>query len=509
MLASPARRLLWTLALAPGASACDNDSPPRDASASPWVDAETNDAATELDASTRDGAVPDAGPRHDAGPSDGFTPWNGLGEGGVARAIGTEFSVFAQSLVSHHDGSSWLFWRSYPDPDFSSQTIRLEQFDADGRFVRASALSELDLDGVALRPDGSLIAWRNDCGPLQTERCFYREPAQGPVEEHRFSPAARSVIEYTLDWDGNLADDTLTMRQAYRVSSVVADAAGLYALMRDNSYVLQRFDGAYRSTVATELTPAVFPPEVPLDAPFEDLLRAGALARVTATELVLTDRGVVVAFAAARGVIAALNQAYGLALPLPEGPTCSDVVVVLVSADGTQRTYWSVPTPGCEALPKLAVVGQRAVVASWISVAKPPEPNDTAQYDIGISIVDLATGETSSRTLAWHEDDIAHSIAPCGENRVCLGGTTGARSVDTGSTVTYGKGFVLPLSLIGEPGVLWTLTSARHTVVHHVAPGPDDSVYFFATVNGPITHTADNDPSLGYNEGLLGKVRGL
>jgi hypothetical protein len=50
---------------------------------------------------------------------------------------------------------------------------------------------------------------------------------------------------------------------------------------------------------------------------------------------------------------------------------------------------------------------------------------------------------------------------------------------------------------------------ARHAEVHHVAPGPEDSLYFVATVNGPITHTADDDLSLGESEGLLGNVRRL
>jgi hypothetical protein len=160
-------------------------------------------------------------------------------------------------------------------------------------------------------------------------------------------------------------------------------------------------------------------------------------------------------------------------------------------------------------LPKLTVVGNHAVVSSVVQIAKPPEPNDTYQYDIGLGIVDLSTGQTISRLIAFEEDNWVNAIAPCGADRICVAGVTGSKSVDTGSTVTFGKGFVLPVSLTGEPGKLWLLTSPRHSEIEKLVPGRAGGVLFFATVNGPITHTADGDPWLGFNEGLLGVVEGI
>jgi hypothetical protein len=171
-------------------------------------------------------------------------------------------------------------------------------------------------------------------------------------------------------------------------------------------------------------------------------------------------------------------------------------------------TYFSVPSAECETLPRLTVVGQHAVVASLVSVAKAPEPNDTQQFDIGLAIVNLSTGKVVARTIALGEDDIVHSLAPCGTDRVCLAGTTGARSVDTGSTVTMGNGFVLPVSLEGEPATPWHVRSRRHSEIRHVATRPG-GLFFFGIVNGAITHTADSDPWLGFNEAILGTVGGI
>jgi hypothetical protein len=204
--------------------------------------------------------------------------------------------------------------------------------------------------------------------------------------------------------------------------------------------------------------------------------------------------------------VAALKQTHGLDWPLPR-LGCPDLLVARVPDDGGTPRLHGISTAECEHLPKLTVVGNHAVVASVLSVPKAPEPNDTSQYDIGVSIVDLTTGAVISRRFAFVEDDWVEAIAPCGPN-VCVAGTTGAKSVDTGSVVTYGTGFVLPVSLSGEPGKVWHVTSPRHAVIQHLAPGKE-GLLFFATVNGPITHTADQDPLLGFNEGLLGIVGGI
>ena len=171
--------------------------------------------------------------------------------------------------------------------------------------------------------------------------------------------------------------------------------------------------------------------------------------------------------------------------------------------DGTLNGT-SIPTPECEALPVLSVVDGHAVVTAWVATPTiPPAPNDTSQYDIGLSVLDLSSSSVVHEIISMNEDDIVEALAPCGNGEVCLAGTTGTRSVDTGSRVTDGDGFVLPVSLSDTRGTRWTLHSERNSEVELLAPRADGSVLFFASSDGPITHT---DPTLRYNRGLLGVV---
>jgi hypothetical protein len=216
----------------------------------------------------------------------------------------------------------------------------------------------------------------------------------------------------------------------------------------------------------------------------------------------------VVAATAGRGTFAAFKAWANVDLPVPADPRCPDVVVGHFPDDGMPARYFGIPTPECEYLTELTVVGRHAVVASVVAIPKEPEPNDTTQHDISLGIVDLSSGAVVTRRISFVEDDWIRGLAPCGASRVCLAGMTGARSVDTGSTITFGDGFVLPVELTGEPGELRRVTSPRHSDVWEIATHPN-GVLLFATVNGPITHTADGDPMLGFNEGLLALIEGF
>lgn len=457
------------------------------------------------------GDVPDAVRSPDGGISDDgttFAPYEGLDTPARARRLND--AGYASSVVTlraHTDGTSWLLW-SEPDSSFSR---RLDQFDEDGRYIRSMDLA-MAPDSFILDAAGRPIVWSNFCGPDKRRICIAgdgRDPAELPL-----APRMRPV--YELEWSGTPVKRTVVESEP-GVSSMAASGDGTYVLLSRDGYELRRLTGDFSEAWKRPLMPALQYPAHPLDAVPPDQLsddqakelwdrdrRGRKLIRLQATELVTVQDGtVVVAFAASGGAIAAVNAENGLSLPLPSEPDCSDVVVTHASAEGSLQ-YWVIPTPVCEGLPHLAVVGQHAVVASWLSVPKEPEWNDTRQSDIGLSYLDMVTGATFSRVIAFHEDDIPYDIAPCGE-RVCIAGTTGAKSVDTGSIVTYGDGFILPVGLDGEFGTLTRLTSPRHSEVLALATGRR-SVFFYATVDGPITHTADNDPSLKYSYALLGSM---
>jgi hypothetical protein len=452
-----------------------------------------------------DAGIGGAGGDADA-PNDGiaFAPRLGLDPGGLARPIGKEFSVFASTLRSNSAGQSWLLWDSFANQDFGSRTPHLDHFDVDGTRIGSSSLAALDPASFVLHQSGSLSAWHGFCRGTDAT-CFYKDDGRS-ITERVWSPDLRPVATWQLDWHGDVVGTADVEIGRRAVLSGAAAGDGLYVLTNEGDTRIHGLDGNGAPVWSVEVLPRVAPPPLPVDAPTVEVIRQNRLANQTPAKIVAVDGGVVVAAVVTRGTLAALAASRGVVLPLPTDPLCHDVVIARISADGQQVQYWSVPTLECEALPQLAVVAGHAVVASWISVAIPPAPNDTSQYDVALAVLDLSSGGTVRTTIGFSEDDIVEALAPCGPAMVCLAGMTGTRSVDTGSRVTFGDGFVLPVSLSGTLGARWSLRSERHTTIPLLAPRDDGSVLFFATVDGPITHTADGDQSLRYNRGVLGIV---
>jgi len=449
------------------------------------------------------GANEPSPPTKPEAPDPGFEELPGL-DGGRARRVGEDFWIAGQALLTSGEGSGWLFWTGYDDPAFSRGRRHIEHFTTDGVFDRSSPLADRPLDGVALRDDGALIGYRNRCGKNQADTCFFRDEGLGRITETTWAASSRSVTLYELDEEGNVAAASELTTDVRNVVGIAPSDASLHVVTWQGGYFLERLSGRAELLDWAAIVSPVAPPEVPSDAPIEEHLRASELARQSVTPPVVVGDAVVVAATVTRGTLAALAQAERFDGELPDDPRCGEVLVARF--DGGEPTYFAAATEYCEALPVFTVVGEHAVVATSVASAKAPEPYDTFQYDIGLTIVDLVSGRVTNQLIAFQEDDIPRALARCGRERVCLGGTTGAKSVDTGSTVTEGEGFVLPISVNGVLGRRWTLTGPRHTEIRLLVPSPNGALYF-ATVNGPITHTADADPWLGYNEGMLGEVR--
>lgn len=470
------------------------------AGGSPGLDAGLDDAGPDPVADLGPAPAGDAGP--DAGPpaGDGFGPWPGLDPGGRARALGAEaFIVLPASLRADPDGGAWVLWHGY-ELGFEGRSPHLEHVDGEGRFVESSALADLDPAGFVVHADGGLTAWRNACD-AEGAVCLRHV---GPEAERAFdwAPDERAHTVYRLDEAGDVVGSRRAVHTSRVINGAAADGPGLYVLTFEGSIVLHRLGADLRSRWSLELLPALSVP-LPPDAPIDEVLRAIAMTGQRVVGPVEVEGGVVLGATVPRGGLSALAASRGVVLPRPADPTCHEMMIIEVPEDGSGATYRVVPTEACELLPEVGVLGEHAFVAA---VVDGPSTNDAAQSDISLAVVDRTTGDDARhRTFAFEEDDVVHGMAPCGE-RMCLVGLTGSRSVDTGSRVTYGRGFVLPLGVDGEAGPLWTVGSPRHAVTTHAAPGRDGRLLFVATVNGPITHTADHDPSLRFNEAIVGEL---
>ena len=441
------------------------------------------------------------------GPCLSYRPLEGLGPGGLARPIGDEFSTTGRRLVASPDGASWLLWLSHANPDDHAGTVRIDRFDPDGVWVGTSTLTTFHPEDLVLHPNGRLVGWKNTCGPARNSVCWAVQTQAGGWSESFWAATPRTLTTHLIDDNGDPIGKTKTDTFERRVvTRAVASSDGLYAVTNEGANFVTRLSADLSPRWTRRLFPRVFVDGIGPDSPIDELTRAIALTRIAVTAPVRVGDGVVVAAAVGRATVAALNLEQNLDLPLSEDPTCADIVVAHVSDDGDDVRYTLVPTDLCEWLPKLAVVNGHAIVASIVGVPKAPTANDSEQYDLGVSVVDLGSSATRSVLYGGDEDEWVEAITPCGNGRACIAGVFGSRSVDTGSVVTFGDGFIVDVSIDGDFGTPWTMTSPRHSRVFDVAPTDRGDVLFFGTTNGPITHTGDSDARLNFNEGRLGVV---
>lgn len=506
-------------------AACSTDDAARFSGADAGVDARggsPQDAPVPRDAATDGtppadggpGHVPEGGPAPDGAPDTpdapwGFLPVDNVTGGARARGVEATFRVAEQAFASNRDGSSWLLWRGYEDPEFSGRQIHLDHFSPRGVLLRSSELAVEEASGLAVHPSGDVTVHRNRCDARGVDTCFFRETPAGARTEATWSVPERTLTQYRIDDGGNVAGTAQRAFTDRYATHLVADGEGLYALGHHGAHQVTRLGESYVPLWSRDVLPSVAPPDIPLDAPLEELLRAAELVAQLFAGPVAVDDGVVVAAAVSRGTLAALRPWANAELPLPDDPRCPDLIVAHLPASGGAPRYFGAPTPECEKNPELAVVEGHAVVASVLHLLKDPEPNDTRQYDVAVTVVNLEDGSVRHVRFAGTEDDVSYAVAPCGPHLACIGGQRGSESVDTGSVVTYGDGFIAPIDVrTAELGAVRTLTSPRHTEVRKLAPHPS-GVLFFAIVDGPITHTADPDRWLGFNKGQLGLVEGL
>ncbi|MEO1234738.1 MAG: hypothetical protein AAFZ18_38185, partial [Myxococcota bacterium] len=342
-----------------------------------------------------------------------FGPLDGVGRGGAARIVGTEFRASGVRLLADEDGGSWLAWRSHEDPTDFSGTLRIDRFSPEGFWVGTSTLTAFGPHDLARLPGGELVGWQNHCGDTLDDVCFAIETGAHAPRRVDWPVEDRTIQAHALDENGEL-DGVVSLDARLRfLLGLAPAAASTYALTNEGEYRLHRLNEDFMSEGSRRVLPRVTTRDLAPDAPLEDLLRAFDLIQQTATPPVATTGGVVVAAAVAKGTLAAINAEYGRDLPLPADPTCADILVVRMPHEGAPE-HWVIPTPVCERLPKMTVVNDRVFVASVVAVPRSPSANDTEEYDAAVSIVDLSTGSTRAVTFGSEEDEWVETIAPCG-----------------------------------------------------------------------------------------------
>ena len=92
------------------------------------------------------------------------------------------------------------------------------------------------------------------------------------------------------------------------------------------------------------------------------------------------------------------------------------------------------------------------------------------------------------------------------KGRLLVAGSTGSLQVDSGSVVEAADAFVSSISSNGAITTLARFGTDRHDRVTSLL-SVGDEVFLSGQQNGPITHTADANPQLGYQEWFLGRLK--
>lgn len=108
-----------------------------------------------------------------------------------------------------------------------------------------------------------------------------------------------------------------------------------------------------------------------------------------------------------------------------------------------------------------------------------------------------------SRAFNFGNEQMPAAIAFAKSGEIVLGGYFGHVVVDTGSTIQFPDGFLAGFdwrdgAFLGGS----VLKTERGDVVHTIVSTHDNEFLVGGSLDGPITHTADNDRSLGYSKGF-------
>ncbi len=136
-----------------------------------------------------------------------------------------------------------------------------------------------------------------------------------------------------------------------------------------------------------------------------------------------------------------------------------------------------------------------------------PSRRSKKQNDLLVKAFDLSKLSTTwSRTFNFGNEQLPMALAVTDQDQLIVGGCFGHVVVDMGSWVEFPDAFLAAFNandgdLIGGKVV----RSDRKDSVRSVVIEGDD-LLFGGIIDGPITHTADSDATLGYSKGFVRSI---
>jgi hypothetical protein len=221
-------------------------------------------------------------------------------------------------------------------------------------------------------------------------------------------------------------------------------------------------------------------------------------------QLTLDAEGnLLVAWSMHRNEAAAWQQHFGRELAWRGGRV--DVLVQRIGPDGRHHAAQLHGNEHDEQLVGMGVYRGELLIGATSRVPKYDRPNDTTEWDLILMRAHMEDGTLlHHRVVDFAREDLPYDFQVDVEGRAWFAGVTDFLQVDTNSWMESGQGMLLRMDAQGERVESLLLKGPRQVIVERLAFAPDGSVRFAGTYDGPITHTDDEDPSLGFDRVMLG-----
>ncbi|MBZ4423142.1 hypothetical protein [Myxococcus sp. RHSTA-1-4] len=416
------------------------------------------------------------------------------------RQVGEAFRGTVHQLEVDDEGRSWLIRQDFDSPEDLTGQWTLEVYAPDGQRVFTLAREEgVEPYRFVRHPSGELTLFELQRLPETTD---FR------LRLRRLSPEGQVLAERGFEDPGRPEEWPLYLLDATRVTQVLERPSREVRWGREHFVHLRALAlGEEVAFIVWSHGLKLYRLAPGLDLAWDlQLMPDHSWMDVLANQEQLTldaEGNLLVGWGMFRSEAAAWQQRFGRELAWRGGE--ADILVQRISPDGR---FLSAQLHGNEQTEQLVGMGvhQGELLIGAVSrVLKHDRPNDTTEWDLVLMRARLEAGTLlQHRVIDVAREDLAYDFQVDAQGRVWFAGVSDFLQVDTNSLVEFGQGLLLRTDVQGERTESLLLKGPRHVTVRRLALHPDGTLRFAGTFDGPITHTGDEDPSLGFSHVMLG-----
>jgi hypothetical protein len=401
------------------------------------------------------------------------------------REFDLSFASSISDLKQAPDGSVWIARTESNAPDSPSQ-VTFEKYDSDGKLIRSFKSDPgTTFASMAFHPSGAITV--GELIPIQSSLSFSLNLHRSSDEGLTDQVADFSKLALTPEDDQLCAGppNTFLGNQSFSIAPVGENiAVGAFSC---SQFTLYLFDPQLRLLWSKRMSPV---------RGIDFYLRLKVIQLPSGSLAVGMDTG-----AAGRStVVIKFLSAKNENLPAKGG----FVLALLDPADGRTLSAFAVETPESWFFGDFVAQAQEFWLVGSSYVKQDGVPSEKIQSKLAIAKADIETGHTEwSQVIQIDHNDKPSSVALVG-NRLVIGGSTGVTQANTGSVITYPKGFVAVFDSNGTMENSWEFPGTRGKEISCVLYDSAHSQLLAAGIDdAPITHSGDSDRSQLHSKSFL------